>query len=956
VTDPYIKVNAGDTIRSTDWNEIQVRIRSEILSHTHSGGDQGTRLGGDGLNPATAIGVRQLNVSDTFSVGPVGQPGFVVNPSGNVGIGTSDPGENRLQVAGVLRADALSAGKVITSAIEGLTSLSVGSFQAASLSSASVSAETLSVSSKLTAPTIEGVTSLHAAAVQADAIVAGKVTASVIDGATSLQVGAVLADHVDVGTLSVGGDALLRGALAVGPGLSAPRAPLDVSLGDVTDKWQRFVVSLATRWDGASQQVTLGAVTTAAGEQLTAGIMLSNPHVPWFNEESRASVRYGLAGGVATGGWWDAGVRADASFSLVCYPNRSDAPTSITPLTVTAEGKLGVGVVPLGTSANQVQIAGGHLHLGGNALFLRAPGTLGWEDQFDVVKWSSNGDIVEAAGAQGIALGYTSAPNTVTRVLRVHPDCVELGPGVAGKEPNAGKIGYQKLSADALDVVGAGASVSARKVKVWAEGGTVFTGDVSTTRLGIGTPTPAALLSVGATSQLQVDGAGNLVTSGSLRLSALGAGFVFTSATGQLGTSGGTILGVANGGTGAASLPNGVLKGGATVTSMTGTSGKVTRWTNANTLGTGVLTDTGTNVGVGASSPAALLSVGASSQFQVDGSGNVSTSGGVTVTSLAASQAVFTSATSQLTTGTLGVAMGGTGATALTGVLRGNGAGAFSAMNGAAGLVARWTDANTLGAGALTDTGTSVGVGVGASGPAALLSVGATSQFRVDGSGNVSTSGSLTVTSLAASQAVFTSATSQLTTGTLAVAMGGTGATALTGVLRGNGAGAFSAMNGAAGLVARWTDANTLGTGALTDTGTSVGVAGSLSVSGALAAGGGLAVTSGKAVSGVQVIDFREVSRTFGGHTGSAYTFNGTAVFSQTVSKAFIAQTGWRISYDGSREVVNNAGVQFQVTSISGANVNYSITVSLKDSTGTFDDAFSGDLRFNVVAVLANAI
>jgi len=60
--------------------------------------------------------------------------------------------------------------------------------------------------------------------------------------------------------------------------------------------------------------------------------------------------------------------------------------------------------------------------------------------------------------------------------------------------------------------------------------------------------------------------------------------------------------------------------------------------------------------------------------------------------------------------------------------------------------------------------------------------------------------------------------------GTLAVGNGGTGATSLTGVLKGNGTSAISAMTGVANYVARWTDANTLGTGVMIDTGSAVGV------------------------------------------------------------------------------------------------------------------------------------
>ncbi|MCC3158737.1 H-type lectin domain-containing protein [Hymenobacter sp. 15J16-1T3B] len=72
----------------------------------------------------------------------------------------------------------------------------------------------------------------------------------------------------------------------------------------------------------------------------------------------------------------------------------------------------------------------------------------------------SEGLRVDNAG--NVAVGSTST--------------LELGYGVGGKEVNAGKIGYQTFTADALDVVGAGTSGSNRKVKLWAEGGTELAG------------------------------------------------------------------------------------------------------------------------------------------------------------------------------------------------------------------------------------------------------------------------------------------------------------------------------------------------------------------------------------------------------------------------------------------------------------------------------------------------
>jgi hypothetical protein len=55
---------------------------------------------------------------------------------------------------------------------------------------------------------------------------------------------------------------------------------------------------------------------------------------------------------------------------------------------------------------------------------------------------------------------------------------IEFGLGTAGKEANAGKIGYQTFTAGALDIIGAGTATTNHKIKFWNEGGATFTGEV----------------------------------------------------------------------------------------------------------------------------------------------------------------------------------------------------------------------------------------------------------------------------------------------------------------------------------------------------------------------------------------------------------------------------------------------------------------------------------------------
>jgi hypothetical protein len=57
-------------------------------------------------------------------------------------------------------------------------------------------------------------------------------------------------------------------------------------------------------------------------------------------------------------------------------------------------------------------------------------------------------------------------------------NALELGADVAGKEPNAGKIGYQTFTPGALDIIGAGTNSANRRIRLWAEGGLELVGTI----------------------------------------------------------------------------------------------------------------------------------------------------------------------------------------------------------------------------------------------------------------------------------------------------------------------------------------------------------------------------------------------------------------------------------------------------------------------------------------------
>lgn len=65
----------------------------------------------------------------------------------------------------------------------------------------------------------------------------------------------------------------------------------------------------------------------------------------------------------------------------------------------------------------------------------------------------------------------------------------EFGKGVAGKEVNAGKVGYNAFGQDGLTFVGGGTTTTNRKVFFFAEGGTSFSGNINAlTTISVGTP------------------------------------------------------------------------------------------------------------------------------------------------------------------------------------------------------------------------------------------------------------------------------------------------------------------------------------------------------------------------------------------------------------------------------------------------------------------------------------
>ncbi|HEY6506164.1 MAG TPA: hypothetical protein VIZ28_19445 [Chitinophagaceae bacterium] len=86
--------------------------------------------------------------------------------------------------------------------------------------------------------------------------------------------------------------------------------------------------------------------------------------------------------------------------------------------------------------------------------------------------------------AQGGNIGLGISPSTarlhVNGMINLEGlNILEFGAGVAGKEINAGKIGYNGFGTNALAIVGAGTTSANRAVYVFAEGGTTMNGPLN---------------------------------------------------------------------------------------------------------------------------------------------------------------------------------------------------------------------------------------------------------------------------------------------------------------------------------------------------------------------------------------------------------------------------------------------------------------------------------------------
>ncbi len=216
-------------------------------------------------------------------------------------------------------------------------------------------------------------------------------------------------------------------------------------------------------------------------------------------------------------------------------------------------------------------------------------------------------------------------------------------------------------------------------------------------------------------------------------------------------------------------------------------------------------------------------------------------------------------------------------------------------------------------------------------------------------SGNISATGTLTgLTGLSASGTITFSGLStgvvQATAGvlgisavnlgtevtsTLPVANGGTGATTLTGIIKGNGTGAFTALNGTANYPAYWSDANTLAAEQYIP----------------LAQGGtGANLSTGASTGGVAYYNGSTLALTSAG-TGSQCFLGGTMPSWGSCALG----TNWFTSANGVLYPINST-LDFLVGGTASSSANFAF---LNNAAGTPTASISGNLTLNSAGIIA---
>lgn len=73
MAEPYVRANPNDIITSDKWNSIQMEARKEIHGHRHTGGAEGVKISGEGIDPAANVAIASLKVGGKDFTAEIGR-------------------------------------------------------------------------------------------------------------------------------------------------------------------------------------------------------------------------------------------------------------------------------------------------------------------------------------------------------------------------------------------------------------------------------------------------------------------------------------------------------------------------------------------------------------------------------------------------------------------------------------------------------------------------------------------------------------------------------------------------------------------------------------------------------------------------------------------------------------------------------------------------------------------
>lgn len=411
MSEPFYPAKSGDPILADTWNNMQIKLRDEVRTHTHRGADDGKQLDGDAILPTASLRVNRVDASVALTVKGIdvltrltelgtsitglgtsklnvtgGAISGGLTVTGSLGIGNASPG-SRLDIQGAARSGTHGSNRTLyvtgdfgpedgvefrhSNGTQGLgfgynTVYAVGSNPDQDLNLKARGNGVVRIANGALMPRAGN---SAAAGIQFPSNPGGGgsdeafIRYYAVSGETTkLLIGTENDPDDSIGLWQAGAERLTVINGRIGIGTADPLGPLDVRIPGGIGTWDRLVVTTSTDWgDGATQYVTIGAGGAA-------GIMLRNPHVVWQKEENRASIRYGRSGGVATGRWWDVGVRTGNAFSVALE-------NSLHALWLTQEGRVGIGTTSPGKTLTVVHPGPGNNNA---AMEVRGEGTHSW--------------------------------------------------------------------------------------------------------------------------------------------------------------------------------------------------------------------------------------------------------------------------------------------------------------------------------------------------------------------------------------------------------------------------------------------------------------------------------------------------------------------------------------------------------------------------------------------------